>query len=61
MPKQPYDSIYLSPHLDDVPLSCGGQVYQETSAGRRVLVVTLVAGRPTLDRLSHSAQYLHQS
>lgn len=61
MPEQQYDSIYLSPHLDDIPLSCGGQVYLETSAGRRVLVVTLVAGRPTLDRLSHYAQYLHQS
>ncbi len=41
-----YESIYLSPHLDDVVLSCGGRVYQEGLAGRSVLVVTLMAGDP---------------
>jgi LmbE family N-acetylglucosaminyl deacetylase len=37
---QPYDHVYVSPHFDDVPLSCGGQVAAQTRAGERVLVVT---------------------
>lgn len=35
-----YDSIYLSPHLDDVALSCAAGVMTAREAGRRVLVVT---------------------
>jgi LmbE family N-acetylglucosaminyl deacetylase len=41
-----YDTIYLSPHLDDVALSCGGQIYRQTKAGQRVLVATIMAGDP---------------
>lgn len=41
-----YDVLYLSPHLDDAALSCGGQIAQQTAAGRRVLVVTVMAGDP---------------
>jgi LmbE family N-acetylglucosaminyl deacetylase len=33
--------VYLSPHLDDAVLSCGGRIAREVSAGRRVRVVTL--------------------
>jgi LmbE family N-acetylglucosaminyl deacetylase len=44
MPNKPYQRIYLSPHLDDVALSCGGRVYQECQAGYAVLVLTLMAG-----------------
>jgi LmbE family N-acetylglucosaminyl deacetylase len=33
--------IYLSPHLDDAVLSCGGAIHQQVSAGEPVLVVTL--------------------
>ncbi len=40
------DYIYLSPHLDDAVLSCGGQIAQQTRQGRRVLVVTICAGDP---------------
>jgi LmbE family N-acetylglucosaminyl deacetylase len=40
------DAIYLSPHLDDVVLSCGGQIAQQTRLGKRVLVVTVCAGDP---------------
>lgn len=54
-----YDAIYLSPHLDDVALSCGGQVFQATSAGQRVLIVTITAGDPPNSAVSGYAQSLH--
>jgi LmbE family N-acetylglucosaminyl deacetylase len=38
------DAIYLSPHLDDVVLSCGGQIAARCGRGESVLVVTLAAG-----------------
>lgn len=41
-----YNWIYLSPHLDDVALSCGGQIAQATQRGERVLIVTITAGDP---------------
>lgn len=40
------DSLYLAPHLDDVALSCGGQIYQATQAGQEVQIVTVMAGDP---------------
>jgi LmbE family N-acetylglucosaminyl deacetylase len=46
MPDELYQRIYLSPHLDDAALSCGGRIYQERQAGLPVLVVTLMAGDP---------------
>lgn len=54
-----YDAIYLSPHLDDVTLSCGGQVFQQTQAGKRILVVTITAGDPPQAAVSSYAQSLH--
>ncbi len=54
-----YDAIYLSPHLDDVALSCGGQIFQQTRAGKRVLVVTITAGDPPAAAVSDYAQSLH--
>ena len=54
-----YDAIYLSPHLDDITLSCGGQVFQQTHAGKRVLVVTITAGDPPQAAVSSYAQSLH--
>ena len=54
-----YDAIYLSPHLDDITLSCGGQVFQQTRAGKRVLVVTITAGDPPQSAVSSYAQSLH--
>jgi LmbE family N-acetylglucosaminyl deacetylase len=56
----PYAAIYLSPHLDDVALSCGGQIAAQTTAGRSILVVTLMAGDPPPAPLSDFAQTLHQ-
>jgi LmbE family N-acetylglucosaminyl deacetylase len=55
-----YDAIYLSPHLDDTALSCGGQIYELTNAGQTVLVVTIMAGDPTSTPPSQYAQSLHQ-
>lgn len=55
-----YHALYLSPHLDDAVLSCGGQIAQQTAAGQRVLIVTLMAGDPPARPLSAFAQQLHQ-
>ncbi len=41
-----YDHVYLSPHLDDAALSCGGRIVAQRSAGQRVLVVTLCTASP---------------
>jgi LmbE family N-acetylglucosaminyl deacetylase len=54
-----YDTIYLSPHLDDAALSCGGQIFQQCRAGQSVLVVTLMAGDAPL-HLTEFAQSLHE-
>ena len=55
-----YSHIYLSPHPDDVVLSCGGLVRQQTHAGKRVLVVTIFAAAPAPGAaLSPFAQELH--
>jgi LmbE family N-acetylglucosaminyl deacetylase len=35
--------VYLSPHLDDAVLSCGGAIHRHVAAGEPVLVVTLFA------------------
>ena len=36
--------VYLSPHLDDVVLSCGGTVHRQARSGGTVLVITIFAG-----------------
>lgn len=38
--------VFLSPHLDDAVLSCGGLIYQLTQSGQSVLILTLLAGDP---------------
>lgn len=55
-----YDAIYLSPHLDDAALSCGGQIFQQTAAGHRVLIVTAMAGDPPEGPLSAMAREHHE-
>lgn len=54
------DHIYLSPHLDDVVLSCGGTIHEQARRGERVAVVTIFAASPQSNRpLSGFAQSLH--
>lgn len=54
-----YHSIYLSPHLDDAALSCGGQIFQKTALQHRTLIVTIMAGDPPPNAISDYAQGLH--
>lgn len=54
-----YHHIYLSPHLDDAALSCGGQIARHTAAGRPVLIVTLMAGDPPPGAVAGYAAELH--
>lgn len=54
-----YDLIYLSPHLDDVALSCGGQIVEQRMNGRSVLITTIAAGHPPAT-LSELARNLHE-
>lgn len=51
--------IYLSPHLDDVSLSCGGLIWEQTQAGDEVAVWTVCAGDPPAGALSPFALSLH--
>ncbi len=53
-------AIYLSPHLDDVALSCGGQIARRARAGDEVLVVTVFAGDEPGSGLSGLARRLHR-
>lgn len=57
--KSYYDFIYLSPHLDDAALSCGGQIAKCSAEGQHVLIVTLTAGDPPTGAESHYIQELH--
>jgi LmbE family N-acetylglucosaminyl deacetylase len=52
--------IYLSPHLDDVALSCGGLVWEQTHTGDQVQIWTICAGDPPDGPLSTFAQSLHE-
>src|SRR5262252_6924938 len=37
-------ALFLSPHYDDVALSCGGTVAQTADAGTHALIVTIFGG-----------------
>lgn len=53
--------VYLSPHFDDVVLSCGGLVWEQVQAGQAVNIWTICAGAPPADQaLSPFALGLHQ-
>ncbi len=54
-----YDAILLAPHLDDAALSCGGQIAGLTRAGKRVLIVTVMAGDPPTDVENDYIRSLH--
>jgi len=41
-----FDYIYMSPHLDDVPLSCSGTICRQQAQELNILVVTIFVGTP---------------
>jgi LmbE family N-acetylglucosaminyl deacetylase len=51
--------IYLSPHLDDAVLSCGGMIWEQVKSGLVVEIWTICAGFPPATPLSPVAQALH--
>ena len=51
--------IYISPHLDDAVLSCGGMIRQQVQQGERVQVWTVCAKENPYPQLSEFAQTLH--
>ena len=51
--------IYLSPHLDDAALSCGGLIAHQALAGEAVEIWTICAGDPPPGPLSPFAEELH--
>lgn len=51
--------IYLSPHLDDAVLSCGGLIAEQRSRKLEVEVWTIFAGVPSDQSGSLLATYLH--
>lgn len=55
-----YDHLYLSPHFDDVILSCGGQIFRHTGVGDTVLVVTITAADPPAGLRSETVESLHR-
>ncbi|MCW1966606.1 MAG: PIG-L family deacetylase [Anaerolineae bacterium] len=54
--------IFLSPHLDDAALSCGGLLHQLVQAGHEVVVASVcTADSPTRARLSPTALRIHDT
>lgn len=52
--------VFLSPHLDDAVLSCGGLIYELIQAGDQIEICTICAGDPPAGELSPLAEMLHQ-
>jgi LmbE family N-acetylglucosaminyl deacetylase len=52
--------LFISPHLDDIALSCGGYVRRLTHSGERVVIATVcTADAPPGQPLSPAAQHEH--
>ena len=51
--------IYISPHLDDAILSCGGLIWEQTRSGLPVEIWTVTSGYPPPDTLSILAHECH--
>jgi len=51
--------IYISPHLDDAVLSCGGLIWEQARKGEQVEIWTVCAGEPPDGPLSPLAEALH--
>ncbi len=54
------ETVYLSPHLDDAVLSCGGRIAAQVRAGRAVRVVTPFTADEPADGVSELAAGLHR-
>lgn len=54
-----YRQIYVSPHLDDAVLSCGGTIARQVASGQRVLVLNLFVATPDYSEISPWAQVEH--
>ena len=52
--------IYLSPHFDDVVLSCGGLIWEQTHSGITVEIWTICAGNPPAGPISEYAMGMHK-
>ncbi|MGW8249267.1 MAG: PIG-L deacetylase family protein, partial [Anaerolineales bacterium] len=52
--------LYLSPHLDDVALSCGGLIWEQAQNGDVPAIWTICAGDPPPGPLSPFAETLHK-
>lgn len=52
--------IYLSPHLDDAALSCGGTIHHHATGGQPVVVITVLSGEPEGGELSSFARLQHE-
>jgi LmbE family N-acetylglucosaminyl deacetylase len=53
--------IFISPHLDDVALSCGGLVWTLSQQGHKIEVWTLFAGLPPDKDYSPFAMQIHHT
>jgi LmbE family N-acetylglucosaminyl deacetylase len=51
--------IYLSPHLDDAVLSCGGMIHAQTLAGDSVEIWSFFTGSPPPEVLSPFVDQIH--
>lgn len=55
-------SLFISPHLDDAALSCGGLIHQLVQKGDEVIIATIcTADAPTHIRLSPTALRIHNT
>lgn len=52
--------VYLSPHFDDIALSCGGLVWEQAQQGHDILIWTICGGDPPPGPLSTFSQKLHE-
>lgn len=59
MRKRRIRPVYLSPHLDDAALSCGGLIYQQAQHSVQPLVITCFAGVPDYQGISPFAAEQH--
>lgn len=56
-----YAHLYISPHFDDLVLSCGGRIVHQRVRGDRVLAIDVFAGKPVPSTvISGFAAHHHQ-